>query len=410
MSVSRQIGIEAEGIVYRNPRPHVRAVHAWHPRLVAGKDGRIIVTFDLAQAVESMDYRTYISHSDDGGQSWSAPVRLYEDNLLPDSPRPSTHLARPSRMRDGDLVAIIGRYFRDDPNEGIINHANLGLVNMELLLARSGNDGRTWQPPQRIVPPVTGTGFEVVHPILELRDGRWLAPLATWHYGSSTPPYGDKAGVFVSTDQGRTWPTYLDVMNESAQGIIYFEQGLTELADGRVLAVAWAFDGKKGTTRSIDWAVSSGGAFTPFKRTCLAGETAKLVALPNGKVLCVYRGINPAGLCASLLDVQGEELRTTEPVVLWKGERTQMVGAASAGEELANLKLGSPHMIALDQDRVLVVFWCCIEGLFHIRWIRAKISNPCPGVVNPDHAARTGAAAKPVICNPDNTFPKGRSS
>jgi sialidase-1 len=278
-------------------------------------------------------------------------------------------------MRDGDLVAIIGRYFRDDPNEGIINHANTGLVDMELFLARSGDDGRTWQPPQRIVPPVTGTGFEVAHPILELRDGRWLAPLATWHGWNSTPPYGDKAGVFVSTNQGRTWPTYLNVMDNSAEGIVYFEQGLAELADGRMLAVAWAFDGKKGTTRSIDWALSSGGAFAPPQRTSLVGETAKLVALPNGKALCVYRGTSPAGLCASLLDVQGDELDATEPVVLWKGERTQMIGAASAGEELANLKLGSPHMITLDHDRVLIVFWCCTECVFHIRWIRAKICD-----------------------------------
>ncbi len=353
----------------------MRAVHAWHPRLVSAKDGRIIATFDLGEAVESLDYRTFISRSDDGGQSWTGPVRLFDDDLLPRSDRRSTHVARPSRLNHGDLVAVIGRYFRDDPNEGIINRANLGLVDMELFVARSRDDGRTWQAPTRIEPPVVGPGFEVAHPILELSDGRWLAPLATWRGWDSRPPFHDRAVAFVSSDQGRTWPEHLDVMDASAEDIIYFEQGLAELSDGRVLAVAWALDGSKGTTRSIDWAVSGGGPFTHPKRTSLIGETAKLSALPDGTALCVYRGIDPQGLCACVLRVEGDDLQATEPAVLWQGERTQMVGAASAGEELGNLKLGSPHMIALDQDRVLVAFWCYTEGVFHIRWVRARIAR-----------------------------------
>ena len=367
------IHVEAEGIVYRNPAPHVCAIHAWHPRLVPEKDGRIIATFDLGQTAESLDQRTYISGSEDGGQAWSDPVRLIDDDLLPHSSRRTTHCARPSRVSNGDLIAIIGRFFRDDPNEGIVNRANLGLVDMELFLARSGDDGRTWQPPHRIEPPLVGPGFEMAHPILELSDGRWLAPLATWRGWNCTPPYGDKAVAFVSTDQGRTWPNYIDVMDGSARGIIYFEQGLAELSDGRLLAVAWAFDGDKGTTRSIDWAVSDGGPFTPPRRTSFIGETAKLFALRNGKALCVYRGTDPAGLCASVVSVVDHELHATEPVLLWQGERTQMYGTASAGEELAKLKLGSPHMIALENDQVLISFWCCTEEVFHIRWVRVRI-------------------------------------
>ena len=41
------------GIVYRNPKPHLRALHTWHPSLVHLSGGELLVTFDLAQAVES---------------------------------------------------------------------------------------------------------------------------------------------------------------------------------------------------------------------------------------------------------------------------------------------------------------------------------------------------------------------
>jgi hypothetical protein len=44
-----------------------------------------------------------------------------------------------------------------------------------------------------------------------------------------------------------------------------------------------------------------------------------------------------------------------------------------AGEALAKLKLGSPHMIALENNQIPVAFWCCAEGIFHIRWVRVQV-------------------------------------
>src|SRR5579859_6079592 len=53
----------ASGYIYRNPRPHLTAVHAWHPSLVRLSGGNLLATFDLAQAVESLDYHTCQSRS-----------------------------------------------------------------------------------------------------------------------------------------------------------------------------------------------------------------------------------------------------------------------------------------------------------------------------------------------------------
>ena len=61
------IRLEATGLVYRNPKPYLRAVHAWHPSVALMDDGELVAAFDLGQAVESLDYRTYVSHSADSG-------------------------------------------------------------------------------------------------------------------------------------------------------------------------------------------------------------------------------------------------------------------------------------------------------------------------------------------------------
>jgi len=33
------------GLIYRNPKPHMRSIHAWHPSLVALDNGRILAVF-----------------------------------------------------------------------------------------------------------------------------------------------------------------------------------------------------------------------------------------------------------------------------------------------------------------------------------------------------------------------------
>ncbi len=65
------------GLVYRNPRPQRRSVHAWHPTLVILADGWLLSACDLTQAAESVDYRTWCSHSSDNRHTWTAPVRIF---------------------------------------------------------------------------------------------------------------------------------------------------------------------------------------------------------------------------------------------------------------------------------------------------------------------------------------------
>ncbi len=58
----------------------------------------------------------------------------------------------------------------------------------------------------------------------------------------------------------------------------------------------------------------------------------------------------------------------------WQGsELTRMFGERPPGQELRDLKLGSPHMVILPNGEVLAAFWCCEEEVFNIRWLRLAI-------------------------------------
>src|SRR5690606_207063 len=230
------IALEETGIVYRNPKPYLRAVHAWHPSLVALGTDELLAAFDLGQAVESLDYRTYVARSQDRGRTWSDPVPLFDDP----SPRRCTHSVRIGKVSEGLVVGFGGRYHRDDPEEGLVNRANLGYVPMDLLLLRSHDGGRSWEGPQVIEPPVVGPSFEICHRIIETRDGRWLAPTHHWRGWNGEEPNGMKAIALVSRDRGETWPESLVVCDQYAEGVFSWEQGLTELADGRLLGIVWS--------------------------------------------------------------------------------------------------------------------------------------------------------------------------
>lgn len=359
------------GLVYRNPKPHLKSIHAWHPSIVRLDDGTLLASFDLGEAIESLDYRTYLSHSHDEGKTWSLPQAWFNDPVW----RRSTHTVRLGRMSDGTLVGLGGRFYRDDPEEGLTNRANLGYVPMDLILLRSIDDGNSWDGPATIDAPLVGPGFEICHKVIELTDGRWLAPTATWKGWNGAAPNGMKAIALISHDQGATWPEWITVIDQYEHGIVSWEQGLTQLADGRLLAVVWCFDEKQGTSLPNRYAISSDGrTFSPPRENGLQGETAKLLTLADGRVLCLYRRLDKPGLWANVVRIEGDEWIHVAETAIWQGPASGMFGQRASGDELSALKFGFPSMVQLPSGDVLVVFWCLEECIHNIRWARLRMT------------------------------------
>lgn len=364
------IKLAEAGIVYRNPRAHLESVHAWHPSVVRTTDGELISTFDLASAGESFDYHTCLSRSSDGGRTWSAPVRLFHD---PET-RPSTHSVRIGAVSDGQIVGFGARFHRDDPNEGLVNRANLGYVPMDLFLLRSHDAGQTWNGPQPIEPPLVGPSFELCHRIVELADGRWLAPTSTWRGWNGDAPNGMQAIALVSHDRGKTWPEYLSVADQRDRGVVSWEQGLAQLPDGRVVAIVWSFEESTGTSLPNRYTISTDGrTFSQPQENGMRGETAKLHSLPDGRLLCLYRRLDKPGLWANLVRIDGDEWINVEEIPVWQGARSGMSGQRSSGDELGALKFGYPSMATLPDGKVMAVFWCVEDCLHIIRWAQIEI-------------------------------------
>lgn len=355
--------------VYRNPHPELVARHAWHPSLARLSEDEWLCTFDIGQAPEAHDYVTYTCRSLDTGLTWSDPQPM----LAPEPPPRATHTVRVVRLRDGTLLGCGARFVRSDPNQGLINHPGLGYCDCELITTRSGDGGRTWDRPTVVSPPVAAPAFETCHAPVELADGRILLPTSTWIGWDGEGP-GMRALALVSADGGRTWPTYLEEFDRWGERIVSWEQSITQLADGRLVAVVWSLDADTGATLPTRYAVAEpGGSFGPARDTGIHAQTMKLASLGGDRVVAVYRRHDEPGLWASTVEV-GSTWLTEQTAPLWHGASSGMGGAGAVSSELSALQFGYPSIVVTDEQWVALAFWCKEDDVYGIRALQLRLS------------------------------------
>ena len=359
------------GLIYTNPKPYLRSRQAFHPSLVDLGDGELICSFDVGAAVESLDYRTHLARSSDGGATWTMQGPIFEDPAAADA----THSIRLSRLTDGSLIGFGARWHRSDADEGLVNRETQGFVPMDLFLVRSPDDGQTWGEPEPIEPPLDNPAFEICHGVLELPNGTWFIPTATCRGWDGSLPAGEKAVLFRSDDRGRSWPS-LTVTFEK-KGVQYWEQSVVPLDDGRVLTVAWAHDFAQGNNLPTPYALSTdnGATFSSPLLTGIQGQTCKVLHLGDGSLLCVYRRSDRPGLWATLSSLRGDRWENLHDLALWGTglETSGMDGEAETYDELSDLHFGYPSLQRMSEGETLVAFWCLEGWTCNIRWIRIGI-------------------------------------
>jgi len=362
------------GIVYANPKPYLRTIHAFHPSIVDLGNQELLCGFSLAQAPEAVDYLGYQSRSIDGGKTWQ-----FEDRTIPvNTVRASSHTVRYCKTSVG-LVAFGGNFWRDDPEKGLFaNRENLGFVPMDLIMVRSQDKGKTWSWPEIIVPPLDDKGFEICHSIVELPDGSWIAPTSTQRI-AGREFNGKKALVLISKDKGASWKNYGIAFDGTEEGITHWEISVCSLDGKDLLAVSWPYQEATAAHLPTRFAVSHDGGhtFEPFGEIGIAGQTCKVLRLKDGKILLAYRRIDKPGLWASLFDFNGSAWTLLQETPVW-GSRladSGMTGKAGGSDELSALKFGYPQMLQLESGEVFLVFWCFEDWSCCIRWAKIKIEG-----------------------------------
>jgi sialidase-1 len=363
------------GLIYRNPKPHLYSRQAAFPALALLPNGEMLASFAIGSGFEAADQHTELARSRDGGRTWELEGAVFNER----TDRPTSANVRISRMPDGELVAMGVRADRSRAGEGLTNPETQGFVATELILLRSRDDGHTWQGPVVVEPPLVGPAFELCSPVVPLSDGRWLWPTSTWKSWDGDAPNGMKAIALVSHDRGATWPEYVDVMNGAGEELIFWEQKIVDLADGRLLAVCWTHDLRAGADRPVQYAISGDGgrSFGAPRSTGLHGQTSTPIVLGDGRLVCVYRRTDKRGLWAAYARIEGDEWLGEGELALWGYEQesvANMVGGENLSRAFTTLKFGLPAGLVLPDGQVFAAFWCVEDCIYNIRWFRLPAS------------------------------------
>lgn len=340
----------------------------------------MVATYVLGEAFESVDMQVHVARSTDLGNTWrdEGPIcKPTTDRLTSTFGRLTGAVNR--KTGTVELVANLLRSDRTDhTDDGLTNPATRGWVPSEMLLTRSTDAGHAWTEPRRFDPPLVGPEFEMCSPITILSDGRWLLPTSMWRDWVGNLPNGNRMVAFVSEDEGKTWPSYLDVMADKESRLVYWESKIIELTNGRLLAVAWCHNEVANKDLANRYALSndSGETWTAPASTELQGQTLTSIELDDGRILSVYRRIDRPGLWANFSRLDGDRWINTAEQSLWVHD-SSLGMTMTSNDMIANfnsLRFGAPCLASLPDGRVFVAFWGYENATSVIRWFKLEIA------------------------------------
>ena len=76
------IKIIDEGVLYRNPLPQLRSVHAYFPNILQLSDKEFFCAYSRGSAWVSVDIRGHKLRSVDGGKNWTDKGVIYDGSNI----------------------------------------------------------------------------------------------------------------------------------------------------------------------------------------------------------------------------------------------------------------------------------------------------------------------------------------
>lgn len=296
------------------------------------------LTFGAAKAI-------YFSLSRDGGQTFDAPMKVNEAEILPLNRHRGPRIVM---LRDGSIAisAVTGRKLAEGP------HAHGLPSDGDLWLWRSTDTGKTWSPGIRIN-DAPGASTEGLHALAADAQGNLFAAWLDKRVGTGTELYGAR-----STDGGRTWSKNVRIYASPSGTICQCcHPSVAFDADGRIL-VMWR-----------NWLDGSRDMYLSRSRDGVNFAKAEKLG----------QGTWPLNACP--MDGGGIAVAGKRAVTAWR--RDGEVFLAAPGEAETKLGKGIDVAVAAGTDGSVYAVWTSKAGLLASK----------PGVKDP------------VTLAPKGTFP-----
>jgi len=366
------------GVVYRNPAPGLKAIHASMPHVGKVADGELLCFYRRGQAFGSADGNVFRSRSTDGGKTW------VEEGALWDPTRDAQHYEYRAgglaTLDDGTVLSACARFERPSPDEPLYNPKTEGFRKSDIALFRSSDKGRTWSEPVLIKYPAGVIG-NLSHGVHKISSRRLLVLIETWKAWDDPNPIKQKVYGLFSNDGGKTWEL-VTVADGSGEQIYYWDVRVLPLANGRVLAFFWTHDAKTDKDLPIHQQMPTDGGktWTRPQSTGIEGQVCNLADAGDGRVVMVYnrRYAEKPGIMAVLsTDADGLAWDMNHQGIVWDARVGTNVGTTQPDSMLADMltwAFGYPGVVRVRDQEYVACFWATQACVTHVRWARMRIT------------------------------------
>ncbi|NQT59151.1 MAG: exo-alpha-sialidase [Bacteroidetes bacterium] len=341
-------------------------------------NGDLLCLYRQGKEKHSFDGVLMVQKSTDSGVTWSDQITVY-NGVSNNSPE-SAQTGGLCQLADGS-VAVFFTVVEETASDIYIFSEEGRRLRQRLCIARSYDRGISWSKPETL--HLAGVSYNVYvgsRPFL-LPNGDLFVPL------EATGCHGQQFTLgTISEDGGNTFlPVTITAEDETGE-FSYGDPKVTILPDGRVLMLLWTFITAVEKTVAVRCCISSDNGRTwsapvsigvlsqIMKPLFLDAETT--IAVGNVRTV-------PAGIRLWISYDDGKSWDTENPIQMWDVQEGKMKGTPLKGElntyaetdeglwnALPGYTFGTPDMVLLDDNTVLLTYYAVTHGVTHIRACR----------------------------------------
>ena len=363
----------SSNIIYENPLPQLKSVQSTFPFLFELPSGRIGAVTVIGEAFESVNGRSHICFSDDGGASFSHPVPMFDHG---EREGRLTDYAKAVALPDGRILAIGYAYLRDDPELPIGNPENGGVLDDFVFWSVSENGGRTFSKMHKI-DCAWGPHVEASAPITLLADGSWITPITGFPDWEGNM-HGKLCGrALRSYDEGENWNDDVISMDFNAP-ITCYEQRMCQLESGAIVSIGWNENVETGERlmNHYTYSLDNGKSFSEPISTNVLGQASSVCAIGGERLLALHavrRDTDRPGIYGYVIDFSKRSWRVVDSAILWEPAAPVKKDERMA-EIFSFLKFGQPGAILLSDGDVLMSHWFAESGEYKTVATRIRLS------------------------------------
>lgn len=351
-------------IIYDNPLPQLKSKQALFPSLTELKDGKIAAVFALGEAMESVDQRSVISVSCDGGETWSDARDIYSKS---EYKYPVSECSKITALPDGSLITIGYGFERINPDLPVGNPKTGGLLDDFIFISRSTDGGKTFSKLEKVDSKMS-PHVEASAPITVLKNGDLITPMTAfpdWEGNMHSEMCGR---ALYSSDGGKTWNDDAICMKFDSSKVTCYEQRMCQLESGAIINIAWCEDTESGKRLPNHYTASfdGGKTWTSPTSTGILGQASSVCAIGGERLIAIHavrRDTERPGIYGYIVDFSDKTWNIVDELLLWE-PNTPVMRDSKMADIFAFLKFGQPSAILLSDGDLLMTHWYFDAGQY----------------------------------------------